>query len=274
MVVTGASDGIGKEYSLQLARRGFNVLLVSRTQSKLDALAEEIENSYPDIKTKTFAMDFSENKDTDYANLKSLVHSLDVAILVNNVGQSHSIPVPFIETSHAEMMSIITVNCIGTVRVTEAVAPGMVARKRGLILTMASFGGVFPTPLLATYSGSKAFLQAWGTALGGELSQQGVHVQVVQSHLVTSAMSKIRRTSLLVPSPKGFVQSALAKIGRSGGSQGIPYTSTPWWTHGIMQWAINTFAGNSHITLAINRSMHEGIRKRALAKASRARKAE
>jgi 17beta-estradiol 17-dehydrogenase / very-long-chain 3-oxoacyl-CoA reductase len=214
-------------------------------------------------------MDFSENKDEDYVKLKDVAHPLDIAILVNNVGMSHSIPVPFIETSQQEMRDIITINCTATLRVTEAIAPGMVARKRGLILTMASFGGVFPTPLLATYAGSKSFLQAWGTALGSELSQYGVHVQVVQSHLVTSAMSKIRRTSLLVPSPKAFVKATLGKIGRSGGSQGIAYTSTPWWTHGIFQWAINTFVGNSHVTLAINKNMHQNIRKRALAKASR-----
>jgi 17beta-estradiol 17-dehydrogenase / very-long-chain 3-oxoacyl-CoA reductase len=215
-------------------------------------------------------MDFAQNQDSDYAALEELTTSLDIAVLINNVGQSHYIPVPFLETERKEMDNIITINCIGTLRITQLIAPGMVSRKRGLILTMASFGGVFPTPLLATYSGSKAFLQQWGSAIGAELAPKGVTVEVIQSHLVTSAMSKIRRASALVPTPKAFVRAALSKIGRSGGSQGIAYTSTPWWAHGLMQYAITTFAGtSSYLTVGKNKTMHEDIRRRALAKAAR-----
>ena len=195
---------------------------------------------------------------------------MDVSILINNVGQSHSIPVPFLQTPHAEMTNIITINCVGTLRVTQTVAPGMAARKRGLILTMASFAGVFPTPLLATYSGSKAFLQNWSTALAAELRGDGVRVQLVQSHLVASAMSKIRRASSMVPSPRQFVGACLAKIGRSGGAQGVAYTVTPWWAHGLMQWVIvNTVGAQGEVTLSQNLRMHQDIRKRALRKMER-----
>lgn len=269
-LVTGASDGIGKEFSVQLAKRGFNLVLVSRTHAKLEALEKEIKSSNPNTQTRILAMDFAQNSDSDYEALGSLIAGLDIAILVNNVGQSHAIPVPFVETDSKEINNIITINCFGTLRITQAVAPGMVQRSRGLILTMASFGGVFPTPLLATYSGSKAFLQQWGTALGSELAPKGITVEVVQSHLVTSAMSKIRRASLLVPTPKAFVRSTLGKIGRSGGSQGIAYTSTPYWAHGFYQWIITTFVGtSSSFTVGQNKTMHEQIRRRALAKAAR-----
>ena len=241
--MTGASDGIGKEYSLQLAAKGFNIVLVSRTKSKLEQLSSEIESKHAGIKTKTLAMDFSQNQDSDYASLKALIAGLDVAVLVNNVGLSHDIPVPFVDTPEKELKDIITINCTGTLRVTQLVAPGMVQRKRGLIITMASFGGILPTPLLATYSGSKAFLQQWSTALASELRPHGVHVQLVQSYLVTSAMSKIKRTTATIPSPKTFVRSALGKIGRSGGAQGIANTSTPYWSHAVMHWALLTFTG-------------------------------
>ena len=268
-IVTGASDGIGKEYALQLAAKGFNILLVSRTQSKLETLATEIQQKY-NVQTKLYAMDFAANKDADFANLKTLVEELDVSILINNVGQSHNIPVPFAETPTKEMKDIITINCFGTLRVTQIVVPGMVQRKRGLILTMASFGGIMPTPLLATYSGSKAFLQQWSTALSGELASSNVQVQLVQSYLVTSAMSKIRRSSAMIPNPKQFVRAALGKIGRSGGAQGIAATSTPYWSHGIMHWAIASFAGTMNgVVLSFNKKMHVDIRKRALRKAER-----
>lgn len=268
--MTGASDGIGKEYALQLAQKGYNILLVSRTQSKLDTLATEIQRLC-NVQTKSFAMDFAANNDSDYTKLRSMVDELDVSILINNVGLSHSIPVPFAETEEKEMKDIITINCTGTLRITQLVLPGMVKRKAGLILTMASFGGLLPTPLLATYSGSKAFLQQWSSALASEVAPHGIKVQLVQSYLVTSAMSKIRRSSAMIPTPKQFVRAALGKIGRSGGAQGISATSTPYWAHGVMHWALDTLTPgrmNSYV-IDVNRGMHEDIRKRALRKAER-----
>ncbi|PMD46996.1 NAD(P)-binding protein [Hyaloscypha variabilis F] len=271
-VVTGASDGLGKEYAIQLAQKGFNLLLVSRTASKLEALSTEIKQKYAgsNIDVKVLAMDFSKNQDGDYAKLKALVDGLDVGILINNVGQSHSIPVPFVQTPKDEIRDIIAINCTATLRVTQIVAPGMVQRKRGLILTMGSFGGWLPTPLLATYSGSKAFLQQWSTALGGELAGSGVDVELCLSYLVTTAMSKVRKTSLMIPNPRQFVRAALGKIGRSGGAQNIAYTSTPYWGHALMQWWLeNTLGIGGKVVVAKNKEMHESIRKRALRKAER-----
>lgn len=271
-VVTGASDGLGKEYAIQLAQKGFNLVLVSRTQSKLETLAKEIETKYVSnqVKTKLLAMDFAQNKDEDYARLKALVDGLDVGILINNVGLSHSIPVSFVQTPNDEMNDIITINCTGTLKVTKIVAPGMIQRKRGLILTMGSFGGLIPSPLLATYSGSKAFLQHWSTALGSELKPHGVDVELCVSYLVTTAMSKIRKPSLFIPNPRNFVKSVLSKIGLSGGSRNMAHTSTPFWGHALMQWWLeSTFGiGASFVVDQVN-TMHQDIRKRALKKAER-----
>lgn len=268
--MTGASDGLGKEFALQLARAKFNIVLVSRTESKLVTLAEEISKQFPDVETKILAMDFSRNADADYKALSSLVSDLDVSVLVNNVGQSHSIPVPFAQTPVSEMADIITINCTGTLRVTQLVVPGMIQRRRGLVLTMGSFGGLLPTPLLATYSGSKAFLQQWSTALGAELAPHGIEVELVQAYLITSAMSKIRRASAAIPTPRAFVRSVLAKIGRHGGSSTFAYSSSPYWSHGLMAWFLTSVTSPMNsVVLSQNKSMHESIRKRALRKAER-----
>ncbi|KAF3482852.1 estradiol 17-beta-dehydrogenase 12 [Arthroderma uncinatum] len=269
-LVTGASDGIGKEYAHQLARAGFNIFLVSRSADKLAAVAGDICEKNATVQTKTFAMDFSHNDDDDYEKLKKMVKGLDISVLINNVGLSHAIPVPFVLTDAEEMEDIITINCLGTLRVTQIVAPGMMERKRGLILTMGSFGGLFPTPLLATYSGSKAFLQQWSSALGSELEPYGITVQLTQSYLVTSAMSKIRKSSMTIPNPRDFVRATLSHIGRSGGMFSYAYTSAPYWSHGLMAWSIVTFLGPlSKIVIGFNKTMHESIRKRALRKMER-----
>ncbi len=218
-MVTGASDGLGKEYAIQLAQKGFNLLLVSRTEPKLKALEEELMQKYVGayVQTKILAMDFSLNREEDYAKLQELIDELDIGILVNTVGQSHSIPVPFAITDKKEIDAIVQINIVATLRVTQMILPGMLRRRKGLILTMGSFAAWMPTPLLATYAGSKAFLQQWSTALGGELKGSGIDVQLVLSYLVTTAMSKVRRTSSMIPNPRTYVRAVMSKVGRSGG---------------------------------------------------------
>ena len=137
---------------------------------------------------------------------------------------------------------------------------------------MGSFAGLFPTPLLATYSGSKAFLQYWSSALGAELAPHGIMVELVQSYSITGGMSKIRRASALVPGPREYVDSVMRKIGRTGGAQGFAYTSTPYWGHAVMQWFLGTFVGfTGGFLLQRNKVMHEDIRRRALRRAERER---
>jgi 17beta-estradiol 17-dehydrogenase / very-long-chain 3-oxoacyl-CoA reductase len=146
----------------------------------------------------------------------------------------------------------------------------MLPQKLGLILTMGSFAGLTPTALLATYSGSKAFLQAWNNALASELAPQGITVNLVQGYLITSAMSKVRRASWLIPSERQFVSSVLGKIGNQGGSVGFTHSGSPYWSHAVMAFAITGVAGvYSGIVAGINRSMHVDIRRRALRKAER-----
>jgi 17beta-estradiol 17-dehydrogenase / very-long-chain 3-oxoacyl-CoA reductase len=268
-VVTGASDGLGKEFAQQLAAKGFNLILVSRTESKLETLARDLKLRWSGLQVKILAMDYSQDKDDDYERLALLIGALDVGILINNVGQSHSIPVPFLETSREELQSIVTINCLGTLKTTQVVAPILTKRRRGLILTMGSFAGVMPTPYLATYSGSKAFLQHWSSSLASELKPQGVDVHLVVSYLVTTAMSKIRRTSVLIPGPKQFVRAALGKIGLNT-NESFPNTYTPWWSHALFKWVIATTVGStSAVTIWYNRKMHVDIRNRALRKAAR-----
>lgn len=274
-VITGASDGIGKEYAFQLAKKGFNIVLVSRTQSKLELVAKEIETKYKK-ETKIVAFDASTDAPENYFELSKALDGLPVTILVNNVGQSHSIPVSFLDTTEEEMMKIITLNNIVTLKITKLVTPLIVSNVskdkniRGLILTMGSFAGLIPSPLLGVYSGSKAFLQNWSSSLAGELKPQGIDVELVISYLVTSAMSKIKRTSFTIPNPKQFVASTLKNVGRRVGAQERYATITPYPSHALMHWGIETFVGvYSKFVNKVNYDMHTSIRKRALKKAAR-----
>ncbi|CAI4058933.1 hypothetical protein N7582_001244 [Saccharomyces uvarum] len=282
-VVTGASDGIGKEFAKQMAKRGFNLVLISRTQSKLETLQRELEDKYH-VVVKILAIDIAEDSESNYESIKELVAQLPITVLVNNVGQSHSIPVPFLETDEKELRDIITINNTATLLITQIVVPritetvraeGKKSGHRGLVLTMGSFGGLIPTPFLATYSGSKSFLQSWSNSLAGELSKDGIDVELIISYLVTSSMSKIRRSSLMIPNPQQFVKSTLRSVGRRCGSQDRYATMTPYWAHAVYQFVITETLGvYSKFVNTINYSFHKSIRVRALKKAARQAKKE
>ncbi|KAF8629872.1 hypothetical protein AX15_003231 [Amanita polypyramis BW_CC] len=274
-VVTGASDGIGKEFSIQLAKAGFNICLVARNKSALETTAAEIQNKYSGISTRTHSIDFSIPDEAAYATLSGVLGDLNVGVLVNNVGKSHAIPTYFIDTPQSEMRDIVNVNVDATLRVTHAILPGMVQRKRGLILNVGSFCGAVPSPMLATYSGTKAFLATFSSALGEETKQHNIIVEHLNTYFVVSKMSKIRKASALVPTPAYYVRSVLSKIGLPCGAahSGRPNTSTPHWSHALLDYGM-TLIGAPSLFISFTHRLHHDIRRRALRKMEREGKAE
>ncbi|KAH9167220.1 3-ketoacyl-CoA reductase [Lactarius sanguifluus] len=263
-VVTGASDGIGREFAIQLARAGFNVLLAARNQAKLDAVVSDIAKVASAVQTKTFVIDFASADDAKWEALLGELKPIEVGVLVNCVGVSHEFPTDFVDTSEEELNTIVDINVSATLRVTSLIAPAMVSRKKGLILNMGSFAGASPTPMLAVYSGSKAFLRTWSDALSAELTPKGITVEHVNTYFVTSAMSKIRRPSLFIPTPKAFVRSVLAKL--------APGTVTPYWSHALVGAAMALAPPQA--VLAYVHSLQKDTRRRALAKRARLAKQE
>lgn len=115
--------------------------------------------------------------------------------------------------------------------------------KNGLIFNMGSFAGLVATPYLSVYSAGKAFLSTWSQALGTEVAKDGIVVEHVNTYFVVSAMSKIRKPSLLIPTAKNYVASVLGKVGVPCGAN-VPFTSAPYPMHGITNWAINNLFTN------------------------------
>ncbi|WWC62234.1 long-chain 3-oxoacyl-CoA reductase [Kwoniella dejecticola CBS 10117] len=277
-LVTGCTGGLGLEFAKQLAKRGFNVALVGRRKYALDEVAHELESNY-NVKTKSFVVDVASpgsNRDEALSQIGLFAEENDLGVLINNVGASHVMPVSFVETERSEMNQIIETNINWTLLLTHSVLPSMIGRSsqrespRSLITTIGSLSGRIPSPLLATYSGTKAALSTWTKALAVEVESKGVDVELVQAAFVVSNMSKIRRSSALVPTPASFVKSALSSIGQPRGAQGRPYERTPFWSHAFLDYAVG-FAGYlSEVSgIKVIDNMHKDIRKRALRKAER-----
>jgi 17beta-estradiol 17-dehydrogenase / very-long-chain 3-oxoacyl-CoA reductase len=162
--------------------------------------------------------------------------------------------------------------------------------KKGLILNIGSFAGAAPTPMLTVYSGTKAFLRTWSESLAAELGPKGVLVEHANTYFVvrllsslsvlpeltcpppfcclflsqTSAMSKIRRPSLFIPTPKAYVRAVLAKI--------APGTITPYWTHALFSAVLSLVP--SKMLLAYTHSLLKDTRRRVLAKQAKLAKQE
>ncbi|KAI8868546.1 NAD(P)-binding protein [Ramicandelaber brevisporus] len=270
-IVTGATDGIGKSFAQQLAKQGFNIYLISRSQHKLDAVEQEIQEQFG-VNTVTQALDFSERSadvTEAYENIANTLEEINeagakISILVNNVGVSHDMPTPFLELADEANERMVEINVLGMLRMTRLVAPYMTRNKNGLIINMGSFAGMVPTPFLSVYSGTKAFVSTWTKAVGAELAEQGITVEHLNTFFVVSAMSKIRKAQWMIPSPDTFVKSALQRIGVSGGASD-PYESSPYSAHGIAQW-FTEHAYSRKYWINYNFKMQKTIRKKALAK--------
>ncbi|KAG1824931.1 uncharacterized protein BJ212DRAFT_1323349 [Suillus subaureus] len=275
-VVTGASDGIGREFAIQLGSAGFNVLLIARNAKMLNDVAVEIATKTKStVETKIYLIDFAQSDNFKYDGLKALLQTLDVGVLVNNVGKSHTMPTYFAETVEQENADIVAINVNATIRVTHAVLPGMIQRKRGLVLNLGSFAGLVPSPMLATYSGTKAFLETFTSAIAEEVRSDGIVVQYLNTYFVVSKMSKIRRTSALIPSPTSYVRTCLSKIGFSCGAAftGRPGTVTAFWSHALLDYAMHVVGWKTRL-IAYTHSLHKDIRRRALKKRERDAKKE
>ncbi|PIL33937.1 hypothetical protein GSI_03645 [Ganoderma sinense ZZ0214-1] len=274
-VVTGASEGIGREYALQLAQKGFNVVVSARNASSLATLVSEIEaKSTGDrkVQAKAVTMDFSKLDDAaQWNNLHSELAGLDIGVLVNNAGKSYTYPEDFHASARKDMEDIVTININSVVRLTHMIIPGMVERKRGLIINMGSFSGVsVASPMLSTYAGTKAFLSSFSGSLAEEVRKKGIDVECVNTYFVVSNMSKIRRASALIPQPKAFVRSVLSKIALPGGAlwTNRPGVVTPFWSHGLLDYVMNVIGWNMAF-VRYTHSLHKDIRRRALRKLER-----
>jgi uncharacterized protein len=168
-LVTGASAGIGAEFARELSRRGYEVVLVARRRERLEELAAELGNAH--VVTCDLA--------GEAASLAERVDALglQVDVLVNNAGfGTHG---RFAEIDAAREADEVRVNCEALVTLTHAFLPGMLERRRGGVITVASTAGMQPLPYEAVYSASKAFARAFSDALAAELRGSGVRVLCV-----------------------------------------------------------------------------------------------
>jgi len=172
VLVTGATDGIGKAFCQTFASLGFNIILISRTQERLDSVAEELRTLNPQIKTKTIAIDFSETftKEGLSAAILPEIQDLDISILINNVGVGKLFP--SYEISYRQIYEYVNVNLYSQFWLTQLLMPKLIERakthKTGIINLSSMLGLEHQLPGLAHYSSTKACIDYFTKALANE----------------------------------------------------------------------------------------------------------
>ncbi|WP_166024548.1 SDR family NAD(P)-dependent oxidoreductase [Streptomyces chilikensis] len=179
-LVTGASSGIGREYAVQLAGRGWDLVLVARRAERLDALAGQLREGTGRA-VETLAADLA--RPADLARVAERASGGDVDLLVNNAGINGY--GPFAQVAPALLGKVLEVNVVALTALTRAAVPGMLERGRGAVVNVASLlayaGALPPGPLpeRAVYAGTKAYTVVFTRTLAAELAGTPLRVQVV-----------------------------------------------------------------------------------------------
>ncbi|XP_075153826.1 inactive hydroxysteroid dehydrogenase-like protein 1 [Haematobia irritans] len=228
--ITGSTDGIGKAYSLELAKKGFNIVLISRNDGKLKTLAKEIEDKFG-VDVFPVKADFTQG----FSLYEKLFHELDkkpIELLVNNVGIGHNPPGTICTFTAQHLWDMMNVN-IGAATQLSRYFIDLWYRtsKKGCIVNVSSITANSPCPYGAVYGATKAYLNSLTIALQHEVKSMGIEVQLLSPHFVATEINNystfIRKGYLLSPQPEIYAKWAVNTLGKCDMTTGYLW-------HGIM----------------------------------------
>ena len=173
-LVTGASSGIGKEFSRQLAANGLNVVLVARRLELLKELGQDLEKEFG-VQCRAVQVDLSDENFT--GKIKEATQDLDIGLVVSNAGTGN--PGSFIKKNRDDLLIDVRLSVTAHLELCHHFAPVLVKRGHGGILLVGAMGASHGVPYMANSGAAKAYVSALGQALHFELKDQGVHVTVL-----------------------------------------------------------------------------------------------
>jgi short-subunit dehydrogenase len=175
-VITGASSGLGIDFAREAAADGYDLVLIARSTEPMASLAAELQSRHA-TQTHVIGMDLA--VPGAGANAADAIAKLGVEIdvLVNNAGFGYN--GAFAQSDPNETSRMMQLNIVTLTDLTRALLPGMLARKRGRVMLLASTAAFQPGPMMAVYCATKAYVLSFGEALAYELRETGVTVTTV-----------------------------------------------------------------------------------------------
>jgi uncharacterized protein len=185
-VVTGASSGLGRAFSLELSSRGYPILLVARRRDALEGLAGEIRKRGGTAEPLVADLSTAEGVETVRRAAEKLP---EVGLLVNNAGfGSYG---AFLTQPIERALEQVRVNIGAVLALTRALLPKMLERGRGQIINLASILGFMPTPNFAVYAATKGFVLQFSDALAYELRGTGIRVLALCPGVTRTEFSQV-----------------------------------------------------------------------------------
>jgi short-subunit dehydrogenase len=172
-VITGASSGLGAEFARQLAARGYNLLLAARRMDRLEALQRDLERAHK-VRVEPFCADLAD--DLQLEDFAKRLEAGNVDLLVNNAG--FGTKGLFQSTDYARQVEMHKLHVLAPMRLSRAVLPGMVQRRTGGIVNVASVAGFFRSAGSVSYCATKGWLIDFSEGLRLELDVQDSPVAV------------------------------------------------------------------------------------------------
>lgn len=204
ILITGASNGIGKELALEFAARGAIVAGCGRSIARLKETLKEVRRSNP--KSVMIGCDVSDAEQVRGMVGKVLEDYGKIDILVNNAGIG--MRKPFAETDMETVEAITRTNYLGALYCAHAVLPSMIASGRGHIVNISSGAGKIGTLNMAAYCGSKFALNGWSESLYHELKPLGIGVTIICPGPVQTEFNRDFRDSEPKAPPQRIVSAA------------------------------------------------------------------
>ncbi|MBI3603612.1 MAG: SDR family oxidoreductase [Nitrospirae bacterium] len=174
-VITGASRGIGAEYARALAAQGYDLLLIARDAARMDQLAAELSGRYC-IAVECEVLDLAEPEAAHRLFAAARTRRQAVDLLVNNAG--FGLFGEFVELPMVRIQAMLRLHVNTVVESIRLFLPGMVERRAGAIINVASTAGFMPVAYIAEYAATKAFLITFSEALAEEVRSSGIRIQV------------------------------------------------------------------------------------------------
>jgi NAD(P)-dependent dehydrogenase (short-subunit alcohol dehydrogenase family) len=216
-IVTGGSRGIGQAIALALASYGADVVVASRKQEDLDVVAGEIRAL--GRKAAAIATHMRSREDIDKLVQATLDEFGKIDILVNNAGTNPYFG-PLLDMEERAWDQIMTVNLKGYYLLAQAVAKGMVERKSGNIINVASVGGKRASPGLGCYSISKAGVIMLTQVLAQELGQHGIRVNAIAPGIIQTRFAQALWSNEAILK-RSVEQTPLGRIGQPEEMAGV-----------------------------------------------------
>jgi uncharacterized protein len=174
-LITGASSGIGAVYADRLAKRGYDLILVARTEARMKSLSARL-TSETGRSVKVLPTDL--NNRAELAKVEAMLRNdPSITMLVNNAGTASV--APLLDADVEKMEEMIALNITALTRLTYAAAPAFVAHGAGIIINIGSVVGISPEALNGVYGATKAYVLAFSHSLQHELADKGIRIQAV-----------------------------------------------------------------------------------------------